>query len=43
LKSTFSGSTSQAGRLVLTNGGVLQHDNRARTNDKLDRPSEGCR
>jgi len=34
---------SQAGRLVLTNGGVLQHDNRARTNDKLDRPSEACR
>jgi hypothetical protein len=34
---------SQAGRLVLTSGAVLQHDNRARTNDKLDRPSEACR
>jgi hypothetical protein len=34
---------SQAGRLVLTSGGVLQHDNRARTNDKLDRPREACR
>ena len=34
---------SQAGRLVLTSGSVLQHDNRARTNDKLDRPSEACR
>jgi len=34
---------SQAGRLVLTSGEVLQHDNRARTNDKLDRPGEACR
>jgi hypothetical protein len=34
---------SQAGRLVLTNGAVLEHDNRARTNDKLDRPGESCR
>jgi hypothetical protein len=34
---------SQAGRLVLSSGAVLQHDNRARTNDKLDRPSEACR
>jgi hypothetical protein len=34
---------SHAGRLVLTSGAVLQHDNRARTNDKLDRPSEACR
>lgn len=34
---------SQAGRLVLTSGSVLQHDDRARTNDKLDRPSEACR
>jgi hypothetical protein len=34
---------SQAGRLVLTSGEVLQHDNRGRTNDKLDRPGESCR
>ena len=34
---------SQAGRLVLTSGTVLQFDSRARTNDKLDRPSESCR
>jgi hypothetical protein len=34
---------SQAGRLVLTSGAVLRHDNRARTNDKLDRPGEACR
>jgi hypothetical protein len=34
---------SLAGRLVLTSGAVLQHDNRARTNDQLDRPGEACR
>ena len=34
---------SQAGRLVLKSGAVLQHDNRGRSNDKLDRPSEACR
>jgi len=34
---------SQAGRLVLKSGAVLRHDNRARTNDKLDRPGEACR
>jgi hypothetical protein len=34
---------SQAGRLVLTSGAVVQHDNRGRTNDKLDRPGEACR
>jgi hypothetical protein len=34
---------SQAGRLVLTSGAALQFDSRARTNDKLDRPSESCR
>jgi hypothetical protein len=34
---------SQAGRLVLRTGAVLQHDNRGRTNDKLDRPHEACR
>jgi hypothetical protein len=34
---------SQAGRLVLTTGAVLQHDDRARTNDMLDRPGEACR
>jgi hypothetical protein len=34
---------SQSGRLVLTTGAVLQHDDRARTNDMLDRPGEACR
>jgi hypothetical protein len=34
---------SLSGRFVLTSGGVLQYDNRARTNDKLDRPGEACR
>jgi len=34
---------SQAGRLVLQSGAVLQHDNRARTNGILDRPGETCR
>jgi hypothetical protein len=34
---------SQAGRLVLTSGAVLERDNRGRTGDKLDRPSEACR
>jgi hypothetical protein len=34
---------SQAGRLVLRSGAVLQHDNRGRTNGQLDRPSEACR
>jgi hypothetical protein len=34
---------SQAGRLVLTSGAVLEHDNRGRTNGKLDRPNEACR
>ena len=34
---------SQEGRLVLKSGGVLRHDNRARTNDQLDRPGEACR
>jgi hypothetical protein len=34
---------SQAGRLVLKSGAVLQHDNRGRTNGQLDRPGEACR
>jgi hypothetical protein len=34
---------SQEGRLVLKSGAVLRRDNRARTNDMLDRPSEACR
>lgn len=34
---------SQAGRLVLKSGAVLQHDNRGRTNGQLDRPGETCR
>ncbi len=34
---------SQEGRLVLKAGAVLRHDNRARTNDILDRPNEACR
>jgi len=34
---------SQAGRLVLQSGAVLQHDNRGRTNGLLDRPGEVCR
>jgi hypothetical protein len=34
---------SQAGRLVLQSGAVLQHDNRGRTNGVLDRPGEACR
>jgi len=33
---------SQAGRLVLKSGAVLQHDNRGRTNGQLDRPGETC-
>ena len=34
---------SRDGRLVLKSGGALRHDNRARTNDVLDRPGEACR
>jgi hypothetical protein len=34
---------SQAGRLVLHSGAVLQHDDRGRTNGQLDRPGEVCR
>jgi hypothetical protein len=34
---------SQEGRLVLKSGSVLRRDNRARTNDVLDRPWEACR
>ena len=34
---------SQEGRLVLKSGGLLVHDNRARTNELLDRPGEACR
>jgi hypothetical protein len=34
---------SQEGRLVLKSGGVLRRDNRARTNEILDRPGEACR
>jgi hypothetical protein len=34
---------SQAGKLVLQSGAVLQHDNRGRTNGQLDRPGEACR
>lgn len=34
---------SQVGRLVLKSGAVLRHDNRGRTGDALDRPSEACR
>jgi hypothetical protein len=34
---------SQTGRLVLKSGAVVRHDNRSRTNDVLDRPSEACR
>ncbi len=34
---------SQSGRLVLTNGSLLQYDTRARTGDNLDRPGEACR
>lgn len=34
---------SRDGRLVLKSGAGLRHDNRARTNDVLDRPGEACR
>jgi hypothetical protein len=34
---------SVEGRIVLSTGAVLQHDDRGRTNDVLDRPSEACR
>jgi hypothetical protein len=34
---------SRDGRLVLKSGAALRHDNRARTNDVLDRPGEACR
>jgi hypothetical protein len=34
---------SQAGRLVLKSGAVVQQDHRGRTNDVLDRPGETCR
>jgi hypothetical protein len=34
---------SQAGKLVLQSGAVLQHDNRGRTDGQLDRPGEACR
>ncbi|MFZ1084930.1 MAG: hypothetical protein WAN35_08195 [Terracidiphilus sp.] len=34
---------SQTGRLVLKSGIVVRHDNRARTNDVLDRAGEACR
>jgi len=34
---------SQASRLVSTSGALLQHDNRSRTNGKLDFPNEACR
>lgn len=34
---------SQASRLVSTSGALLQHDDRSRTNGKLDFPNEACR
>lgn len=34
---------SQASRLVSVSGAVLQHDDRSRTNGKLDFPNEACR
>jgi hypothetical protein len=34
---------SQASRLVSTTGAVLQHDDRSRTNGRLDFPNEACR
>jgi hypothetical protein len=39
----FDPLLSRSERLVLKSGAVLQRDNRARTNDQLDRPTEACR
>jgi hypothetical protein len=39
---TIDPTLSQAGRLVLTSGGVLKHDGRSRINDALERPGEAC-
>lgn len=33
---------SDAGHLVLTSGGVLEHDNRGRINGQLEEPGEAC-
>jgi hypothetical protein len=40
---TLDALKSRDGKLVLKSGAALRHDNRARTNDVLDRPGEVCR